>query len=789
MKILKNKTGSTMLLLLMMMSVASLIIMSFLSVSASFYNKTYSDRMDKQAYLTARSVVDTIYIQLADALSLADPTTHTIVGDLIEEMLPSALISQNEDGTYDDATLKAESFSIDIGDIYLTDVSNPTGISLGDVSVILYKLANSFTYEIVATATVGTITETVSAAIEFSYDYISTSGGGGGNGDENVFYMDYGFGDATNTHNTKSITTINFSYLTDTLVFNSPIIYTGSMTMSAPVQTTNDIVLWDSVFNTGENGSFTALGNIYMQNVSGSTDKVHSGKSIVFKDFNTHLTANIFSDENLYIYGNVTLNDSIGIYRISVIEEVIVGTNAKLTLDGISLYADTIILEKGASISGNAYANTIIFEEDSYVKDSTSLYADIIIFEEYEEIQVNNIEPNQPDDSEDEEISTVTEIGEFIYTSKSLDGVVGTVATKSEKVQFGNYDNEDNNIQIDNYAVSTGNEYLVYSVGGINGNIIPPSHPVAEVITRIEPTWAKETQYRNDSGSFKTTSNEIATSATLSSPSFEDSKYHYITYSGSDVIEFNFADSSYSFEALNEGYILESASHGRLYDENGDLEIYENISSVPSGITNDWARYEGSRVFYDDEGNEVLFTSDYIRYVRGSEYGTYYIVIQDGQTLRVDNSIWGDKDLRFILEGNATLFLPGGIYRAYGQSNITLLHTYVDNFVNAYWNTLQSGNYINLSSMKQTYHTTVDSYYNQLGKIIINTANAGQNVFGAITAPIIYSLRDELILQIDTADGDYGGDDGSGGSGGEYEGTLSSSSTFKVSGYSDKKTD
>lgn len=360
---LKNNKGSSLLFVMLMMGFLSLTVIAFHNSSISYANRSYTDQIDKQAYLSARSVVDAIYEELITALTETDPTANSEVGNLIKAMTsPLDEAYSNSSGVVDMSAWKDASFTINIGTVSFNNA--PDGYNFGDVDVKIEKVADSFEYTLSATANVAGYEETVKANIGFQYMASLIPGGGSSN---DVFYMDYGFGDQVSALGSTSITDINFSYMSDILVFDSPIIFNGDMTVSSPLQSTSDIILWNTEFNTGTTailanpGSITALGNIYVGYVtaSSSTDKIHAGKDMILQSV-SQIDANIYVDGDLYIYDTVKLNANSG-------ETVKVGgtlyVDGTLNLTGsVDLHANAIVVGSSGQITGSS---SRVFTNDS----------------------------------------------------------------------------------------------------------------------------------------------------------------------------------------------------------------------------------------------------------------------------------------------------------------------------------------------------------------------------------------------------------------------------------------
>lgn len=157
MKSLKNNNGSTLLFVLIMMTVLSLTIISFQTASVTYANKSYTDRLDKQAYLSARSVVDSLFVKL----STNDPSVDELL-DLMKPNLDTITVSA---GAVTQTDLE-NAFNSWGGDVLELEVEfgEPDGLDYGVATakveqvgfdVNLSSNEVSVTYRISAEATVG----------------------------------------------------------------------------------------------------------------------------------------------------------------------------------------------------------------------------------------------------------------------------------------------------------------------------------------------------------------------------------------------------------------------------------------------------------------------------------------------------------------------------------------------------------------------------------------------------------------------------------------------------------
>lgn len=732
--ILKNAKGSSMIYVMLMMGILSVSVIIFQMSSMTYATKSYNDKMDKQAYLSARSTVDAIYDEIVLALNDTDPTQNAKVGNLIKAMTSSLAVGADRDLS----ALKSETFTINVGEVNFS--TTPNNLSFGTVDVTVQKVANTFEYIIAATATVGTQSETVKSVISFEYELQSLSTGGGGS---NVFYLDYGFGDLINQSGvlTSKIDDINFSYKTDILVFDSPIIFKGDATLSAPLQSTSDIIMWETEFNTGDDGKITSLGNIYFEDLpASSANQIHTGGSFAIKN-SARLTADIYSDENLYAFGNVNFNNLSNEYSIRVVNEVLIDgqDGGTLSLEGISIYADKITIKSGSRVISNGAEG--------------SLYANEIIIEQG--VDFSDFSGN-------------------MYTTSGTATVNGSTSAT--------YDGSNS----------------VRTITSANILKPPTNASIIERKNNDELTW--------EIGHLTSTVSPITTAPTAMQPD----QYYSVNSSGYNII--TFSNSSFASSSASE-YNLMIDSSTYAYDVDGNLLSFTtddyayfcslvNFPSANFTVANVASRLSISDI-YDVNGNVVnsgtyLNAASFIGF-----YGTYYIVVKDGQTLEITGDDISNKDVRFILEGNGAVMLPAGIFQVYGHTDIPdlvdttdsagniITQGWISQYMDAAWESLKTGEcnftfshssdaedltITSLSMLKSKYHTKIDGYYAQMSKVIANTAGVGDFIFGAITAPIIYSARDSLKLQID-AEGDVGGGDPT------YEATLTINSNFVVKGY------
>lgn len=342
MKTLKENKGSSLIFVMIMMGILSIAVLSFLVASVSYATQSEADKYEKQAYLTARSVVDTLCAQIE--------SQSTSASSLLDKMTPPVRDFDETDESYAARVEAAKWDVLDLGPVTFTGAP----LDMGSNVTASIKMLSWTSYEITATATSGTVTETVQARITAQHTVTGATSVTTTvlEGNQSVFYVDYGFGTPT------TVTAMNLSDDDDTLILDAPFFFSGTMNCSGSIQNLYDIVLWDVTLHNNED--LTSAQNILLDRVDTSVDVLHAGRRIELGDA-TSVNSTIYANV-LHVYGDTVSIGSpatVGGDDPSMVNIVTVDGNLTLAQ---TIYCNSFTVSSSGSLSlwtgASIYTNT-----------------------------------------------------------------------------------------------------------------------------------------------------------------------------------------------------------------------------------------------------------------------------------------------------------------------------------------------------------------------------------------------------------------------------------------------
>lgn len=346
-KALKNDRGSTLLLVVISLSFMLIITGAFQTVVMSFATRTETMHYEQQAYISARSVANTL------AEEIQDYSERIIMSYTEDDRDDNGLLTgPTAAHGLSDAQLKLVS---DIADLTVGGSINftvgfedtPGTLDAGVTNVAITCVTDG--YEIAATCELNGAKSTVKAALVGGSEVITittpgTSGGSDSDdADANVFYSDLGIGvEAGSKFFEQPLDEVK-------RVVGAPFYYAdGSDEFRGDIQSTQEIVVYkfeETDWNKQKNGGdFTAYGDITFQS-----------QEVNNVGINTRSTLYLL-DETAIAAGDKTITaDTIHIKGDNVTSYA-------------PLYTDNLILEgENIYLGGNVYAGRI-----QIVKNSTS---------------------------------------------------------------------------------------------------------------------------------------------------------------------------------------------------------------------------------------------------------------------------------------------------------------------------------------------------------------------------------------------------------------------------------
>lgn len=723
MKHLKNNKGSTLVLVLMLTSVLSVCVGAFQYSSAIYTNKSNADYMDKQAYLSARGVADALFYEIA--------TGSNTVSDLLDLMTQPEFDSSYTDLTLTDSSTNEERYEAQLNASRWSDVKNlgivtldfdtsstVDNINFGEVKCWVEQISWE-EYIIHAEATVGSQTASFKAEINASHDVTipetptltptpDNDNDNEDGGDLNVFYLDYAFGifDYNSSSTNTQVTGINFSAIEDTLVIDSPFMFTGATTFSAPLYCNYDMFLFDV-----DDGTVHTT-HLYFE------ESVESKKSIVFDSSNiTYSPKYIRAGENI-VFG---------------------GTNITV---GSQVQCEKLYISQGANVIGYEYVAGSVSTGAWKVKE-------LIVSGE---LTVDG-------DIEADKV-TVTSTGKIIFGS-------GHIKTSEVEIQSGgkivsletasadtgssddNNGNNGNNGNTDENTDDNTDDNTDENDNNTNGNV------------------DDNTGENDNDSSENTDENNSDANDDIDDNTSEDSSIvsRIMTYSSLySQVE---VDVDYN-NPLN-GYItIVSSSFVSVPTPNIPSRTTPSWARIPSddqiteitSSTNSMTRGNYYRLSSD---LDVNFNS--IDFVGDASKPVYVIVSANVELERTDSN---GKEVYFILESGAQLIQPRvELIRVYADQD-TRARDEIESLIAQYWGTFNENTgkftstaYPSYQSLKDKSHDIIEGYnmasITSVANIYSNGGVDEKRLHGTLSVPVIYSALtngssyiadDYLVLQI-----------------------------------------